>query len=170
MTGRVGELIAVLEEETACYDRLYEFAQKKRDHVINRELEQLERLTSDEQDISSRLKNLEKKRLRLLDELLSESAESTESATVTKVIATLAEGSEERRSLENARDELVASATRMQFLNQQNEVLLKQALEMVEFDLTLFKSLRQAPETANYDRNAYSTGDILPSGGFDAKQ
>ena len=48
--------------------------------------------------------------------------------------------------------------------------LLKQALEMVEFDLTLLKSMRQAPETANYDKNAYNTGDILGSSGFDAKQ
>ena len=50
------------------------------------------------------------------------------------------------------------------------EHLLKQALEMVEFDLTLLRSTRQAPETANYDKNAYNTGDILGSSGFDAKQ
>ena len=41
---------------------------------------------------------------------------------------------------------------------------------MVNFDLTLFKSLRQAPETANYDKNAYNTGELLGSSGFDAKQ
>ena len=41
---------------------------------------------------------------------------------------------------------------------------------MVEFDLTLLRSMRQAPETANYDKNAYNTGDILGSSGFDAKQ
>ena len=58
----------------------------------------------------------------------------------------------------------------MRTINQQNEVLLKQALEMVEFDLTLLKSMRQAPETANYNRNAYNTGDLLGGGGFDAKQ
>ena len=85
MAERVGELIAVLEEETTCYDRLYEFAQAKRDHVINRELEQLEQLTSDEQNISSRLKNLEKKRLRLLGECLSEAGVEKD-ATVTNVI------------------------------------------------------------------------------------
>ena len=54
--------------------------------------------------------------------------------------------------------------------NEQNQVLLQNALEMVEFDLTLFKSLRQAPETANYDSNAYNTGTLLGSSGFDAKQ
>ena len=48
--------------------------------------------------------------------------------------------------------------------------LLKQAMEMVEFDLTLLKSMRQAPETANYNKNAYNTGDLLGGSGFDAKQ
>ena len=33
---------------------------------------------------------------------------------------------------------------------------------------TLFKSLRQAPETANYDKSAYNTGSLLGGGGFDA--
>lgn len=170
MTERVGDLIAVLSEERSCYDKLYAFAQEKRDYVINRKLAELEKLTSDEQVISSRLKNLEKKRLGLLSELLSGIGCTKEEETVTRVIALFDEDSEERKGITEARDALVASATQMQFLNQQNEILLKQALEMVEFDLTLFKSLRQAPETANYNRNAYSTGDILPSSGFDAKQ
>ena len=54
--------------------------------------------------------------------------------------------------------------------NQQNEILIRQAIEMAEFDITLFKSMRQAPETANYDRNAYNTGTLLGRSGFDAKQ
>jgi hypothetical protein len=47
---------------------------------------------------------------------------------------------------------------------------LRQAIELTEFDITLFKSLRQAPETANYNRKAYSTGVLLGGSGFDAKQ
>ena len=58
----------------------------------------------------------------------------------------------------------------MAAINEQNEFLLNQALEMVEFDLTLFKSLRQAPETANYNKSAYNTGDLLGSSAFDTKQ
>ena len=55
-------------------------------------------------------------------------------------------------------------------INQQNETLLKHAMEMAEFDLTLFRSMRQAPTTANYDKQANNTGDLLGSSGFDAKQ
>lgn len=72
--------------------------------------------------------------------------------------------------LAERRDRLLEVGTKMQTLNHQNEDLLKQAMEMVEFDLTLLKSMRQAPETANYNKNAYNTGDLLGGSGFDAKQ
>ena len=58
----------------------------------------------------------------------------------------------------------------MRTMNEQNQALLNQAMEMVEFDLTLLRSMRQAPETANYDKNAYNTGELLGGSGFDAKQ
>ena len=56
----------------------------------------------------------------------------------------------------------------MKKLNDQNIILIRQAIELNEFDLTLFKSLRQAPETANYDKTACNTGSLLGSSGFDA--
>ena len=76
----------------------------------------------------------------------------------------------EQQMLAERRDRLLEVGTKMQTLNHQNEALLKQAMEMVEFDLTLLKSMRQAPETANYNKNAYNTGDLLGGSGFDAKQ
>jgi hypothetical protein len=56
----------------------------------------------------------------------------------------------------------------MKALNDQNVVLIQQAIELNDFDLTLFKSMRQAPETANYDKSACNTGALLGSSGFDA--
>ena len=38
--------------------------------------------------------------------------------------------------------------------------------------MNLVQSMRAAPETANYTKSAYSSGDVMGtvSGGFDAKQ
>ena len=43
---------------------------------------------------------------------------------------------------------------------------------MVEFELGLLQAMKQAPETANYSRGAYNTGDTMGDSrkGFDAKQ
>ena len=88
--------------------------------------------------------------------------------TVTRLIELLDSQKEVQKQLTAARDHVLDAAGRMQSLNEQNAVLIQQAIELNEFDLTLFKSLRQAPETANYDRSAVNTGALLGGSGFDA--
>ncbi len=170
MASLVEELLGILENEKKGYDELFEFSVSKRKAIVDRDLEELESTAEKEQTIADSLKSLENKRARVLKDMAVVLGKDGEELTVTQVIGLLTKQPQEQVALTKARDALVESATKMQFMNSQNEVLLKQALELVEFDLTLFKSLKQAPETANYDRNAYSTGDLLPSGGFDAKQ
>ena len=86
------------------------------------------------------------------------------------MIAFLNKQPEEQQKLQDIRKRLKDTLNKMADINTQNEVLLTQAMEMVEFDLTLFKSMRQAPTTANYDKRANNTGDVLGSRGFDAQQ
>jgi len=90
--------------------------------------------------------------------------------TVTRLIGYLDKQPDIQSKLTEARDSLLDTADQMQKINDLNSQLLAQAIEMTEFDITLFKSMRQAPETANYDKSAYNTGTILGSSGFDAKQ
>ena len=93
-----------------------------------------------------------------------------EKMTVSRLIACLGSQPKVQEQLTIARDNLIAAADKMKSLNDENIVLIQQAIELNEFDLTLFKSLRQAPETANYNKSAYNTGSLLGSSGFDAKQ
>jgi hypothetical protein len=60
----------------------------------------------------------------------------------------------------------------MMIINSNNRELIQQSLEMVEFDMNLIQAMRQAPETADYNKGAYSAGNIMGmnKGGFDAKQ
>ena len=91
-------------------------------------------------------------------------------ATEQEVASNLEEQPVEQKQLMEVKERLLQTGKEMAAINEQNEILLNQALEMVEFDLTLLKSMRQAPETANYNKNACNTGDLLGSSGFDAKQ
>lgn len=93
-----------------------------------------------------------------------------EELTVTNMIAFLNKQPKEQQQLRELKEKLHTTLEQMAEINNQNEVLLQQAIEMAEFDLTLFKSMRQAPVTANYDKRANNTGDLLGSSGFDAKQ
>lgn len=170
MASLMEELLEVLGEEEKEYQTLIALADVKSQAIIKADIEKLGEVTTQEQDAASKLLNLSNKRARVLDDMATVLGKDPAKMTINKMIGYLENQPEEQKKLSERRDRLLEAGTQMQRLNRQNETLLKQALEMVEFDLTLLKSMRQAPETANYNKNAYNTGDLLGSSGFDAKQ
>lgn len=170
MASLMEELLEVLEEEEKQYETLITLGGVKRDAVVKADIEELGKVTIQEQEAASVLLNLSNKRTRVLNDMATVLGKDPGEMTINKMIGYLEKQPVEQKQLSERRDRLLEVGTQMQILNRQNEALLKQALEMVEFDLTLLRSMRQAPETANYDRNAYNTGDILGSSGFDAKR
>lgn len=170
MASLVEELVIVLQEEEKVYKTLVEYGEQKRQILVDADIPALERLTELEQSASDDLLVLSNKQVTTLKDISNVLGKSEEKMTVTMLIGYLDSQPDIQRKLTEARDKLIEVAAQMQKINQINNVLLGQAIEMTEFDITLFKSLRQAPETANYNRNAYNTGSILGSSGFDAKQ
>lgn len=170
MASLMEEFMDVLERENGEYERLTELSREKRQIIIDGNIPALEEITNREQEITSILKNLEKKREEVVNDMSIVLSKKPEELTVTNMIAFLNKQPKEQQKLQELKVKLRATIEEMADINTQNEVLLRHALEMAEFDLTLFKSMRQAPTTANYDRRANNTGELLGSGGFDAKQ
>lgn len=163
-------LVEVLEEENTQYEKLVELSKDKKQAIIKADIQTLEHITEQEQEISSYLRNLDIKRDSVLKDMSDVLGKDFNEMTITRLIGYLGQQPVEQERLSKIRAKILTTGNEMQEWNKRNEALLHQALEMVEFDLTLFKSMRQAPETANYDRNAYNTGDLLGSSGFDTKQ
>lgn len=170
MASLVDELVNVLTEEEKLYNVLLDCAEKKTQILINADIQALEQLTAIEQETSDNVLALGNKQIQLLNDIALVLGKGEEQLTVTMLIGYLSSQPEVQAKLATARNSLLDSATKVQNKNQQNEVLLRQAIELAEFDITLFKSLRQAPETANYDKKAQNTGALLGGTGFDAKQ
>lgn len=170
MASLMEDFIDVLEKENEEYERLTELSTEKRQIIINGDVPALEDMTGKEQEITSNLKNLENRRQQVVKDMAIVLSKKPEELTITNMIAFLDKQPEEQQKLQDIRERLKATLTKMADINTQNEILLTQAMEMVEFDLTLFKSMRQAPTTANYDKRANNTGDVLGNRGFDAKQ
>ena len=154
MASLVEELINVLTEEEKVYRTLAANGEKKRQIIIDADIPALEAITDLDQQAGDELLSMSNKQVSLL----------------TRLIGYLGTQPDIQAKLTAARDSLIEAAAQMKEINDLNSQLLAQAIELTEFDITLFKSMKQAPETANYDRNAYNTGDILGSSGFDAKQ
>ena len=170
MASLMEDLLDVLEKEEAQYQGLIELGQRKKEAVIKADMATVEQITEKEGDVASVLQNLAKRRTRVLNDMATVLGKEPGEITITKMIGYLEGQPKEQEKLKQIKERLLETGTKMRTMNEQNELLLKQALEMVEFDLTLLKSMRQAPETANYNKNAYNTGDLLGGGGFDAKQ
>ena len=165
MASLVEELINVLTEEEKVYRTLAANGEKKRQIIIDAEA-----ITDLDQQAGDELLIMSNKQVSLLTDIANVLGKSDEKMTVTRLIGYLGTQPDIQAKLTAARDSLIEAAAQMKEINDLNSQLLAQAIELTEFDITLFKSMKQAPETANYDRNAYNTGDILGSSGFDAKQ
>lgn len=170
MASLVDEIINVLNEEEKMYHALLSCAERKTQILIDADIPALEKLTAEEQLTSDKLLSLGNKQMRLLNDIKTVLGRKEEQLTVTNLIGYLSSQPQVKEKLTTARNNLLDVATRVQQKNQENEILLKQAIELVEFDITLFKSIRQAPETANYNKNAYNTGTLLGGSDFDAKR
>ena len=170
MASLMDELVVVLQEEIEAYEELVKVSTEKTQFIVNADIEKMEESVDKEQEITGRIKNLDNFRITKTREMADVINKNPDEMTLTNLISYLKNQPAEQRRLEQLRGRLLDVVSRMKKVNDQNGILIKQAMEMVEFDLTLFRSLRQAPETANYDKNAYNTGTLLGGGGFDAKQ
>ncbi len=170
MASLVEELVILLKGETEDYKKLTEYGEEKRQILIDGDVAALEKLTVLEKSASDELVVKGNRQATLLNDIATVLGKSKDGITVTKLIEYLDSQPKVQEKLKEAKDALIESVKELQEINGTNSVLLAQAIEMTEFDITLFKSMRQAPETANYGRDAYNTGAILGSSGFDAKQ
>lgn len=74
--------------------------------------------------------------------------------------------------MEDCQSRLKSAVYRMKQINEHNLDLIEKALEMAQFELNVYYAMKSAPETANYNRDAYNDGSVMGSARrrFDAKQ
>ncbi len=170
MASLMNELLEVLEREEAAYRELVSASTKKKDVIIKADIAALEEITGEEQEIAGKIKNIENRRISIMNDIANVLNRDTKELTVDAMMEVLKDQPAEQEQLANIRSRLKDTLTEMKEINEQNQTLVNQAMELVEFDMALLKSMRQAPETANYNKQACNTGELLGSGGFDAKQ
>ena len=168
MASLVEELVNVLEAEKQIYTTLVGYEERKKDVLIAADVATLEEITTKEQLAGDDLIAYSNKQIQILKDIATVLGRTDGKMTVTRLISLLDTQPKVQEQLTEARDSLLTAANQMKTLSDQNAILIRQAIELNEFDMTLFKSLRQAPETANYDKSAYNTVSLLGGGGFDA--
>lgn len=165
-------LIAVLQQECIEYNGLLELSGRKTPIIVAGDLANLEKITDEEQEWVGRIAHLEKKRTEVTADIADVLNKDVKTMKLRDLVEMLAARPAEQKLLADACDGLRDVVSRVQAVNEQNRELIQHSLELVEFDMNLLQSMRTAPQTANYNREAYSAGSSMgtASHGFDAKQ
>lgn len=170
MASLIEELVSVLENENTHYEELMEIAKDKTNIIVQGDLANLQEVTSKEQSIVDKITSLEKKRLEVIKDIATVVNTEPESITIKEVVEMLKGRPEEQNKLALIHDRLQKTLNYLASINEMNQNLIQESLEMVNFNINLINSIRQAPETANYTKGAYTKGSMGNLGAFEAKQ
>lgn len=170
MASLMDDLAQVLENETVEYQRLIDLSEELREALIGSDVLAVERISAGQEEVANGIQSLETKRTRIMNDIAVVLNKKPEELKISVLEETLANQPKERERLAAVRIDLKETMNELKRINQANQALIHQSMELLEFDLNLFRSMRQAPETANYNKSAVNTGDLLGSRGFDTKQ
>ncbi len=172
MASLMGALIEVLKKENQEYKNLLELSMKKTPAIVSDDVKALAQITDEEQIIVSRINHLDNQRNDAVNDIANVLNKDVTKLKIADLIKMLAARPQEQAELASVFDELRRNVHAVKRVNEQNRELIESALEMVQFNMQVLQSMNKAPETANYNRGACSTGDVIGTvnKAFDAKQ
>ncbi len=172
MASLMETLIEVLEKENLEYKNLLELSTRKTTVIVSEDLKELTKITDEEQIIVSRINHLDNQRNEAIDDIANVLNKDVTKLKIVDLIKMLEKRPEEQARLAAVFDNLRENVRAVKRINEQNKGLIESALEMVQFNMNILQSMNKAPETANYNRGACNTGDIIGMNNkaFDAKQ
>lgn len=172
MASLMEVLIDVLEQENQEYEKLLSLSMRKTSVIVSEDLAELTKITDEEQVIVSRINHLDNQRYEAVSDLADVLNKDVDKLKIVDLIKMLAGRTEEQEKLAAVFDRLRENVRGVKRANEQNGELIRDALELVQFNMNVLQSMNKAPESANYNRGAYNTGDMIGTSHmtFDAKQ
>lgn len=167
----IEELIDTLDREDRLYADLIPIQEEKIRAIVANDLDALRRLSNDEQRLVDEVGNLEKKRVRVINDVATVLGKVSGTMNLEQIIQTLKRQPKEQKQLQELHDRLRRTVARLQELNIQNKKLLNEALEMVEYNMNVIRSTRMSSGSSNYSSSAAQVDmPDFGAGTFDAKQ
>ncbi len=172
MASLLENLIDVLDRENVQYEKLVVLAESKTPVIVAGDIENLGKITEDEQEIVGIIQGMEKQRDKFLADIANVVNRDVETLKLIDLIQMLESMPDQQQKLKDVQKRLRATIDKLRESNGKNQLLLAERLDMVDFNLNMIRAMKSAPQTANYSKNAYTNGQSLGifHGGFDAKQ
>ena len=171
MASLIEELIAVLKQEEEVYKKLLPLEEAKIKIIYEKDLTALQRITEQEQLTVETVTALEHKRDEVIVNMGIVLNRNPKTLTLKKLIGLLEQQPKEQQELAKLHDSLTAILKKLSDANIQNQSLIEQSLEMIEFNMNLIQSTRMSPGSGSYTKNAYTDESTVGrTGMFDARQ
>lgn len=172
MASLLENLIDVLDSENNEYEKLIVLAERKTPVIVAGNIDDLGKITEDEQEIVGTIQGIEKQRNKILADIANVVNRDVKTLKLIDLIQMLDKMPDQQKLLKGAQKRLRATIDRLRAANDKNQMLLADKLDMVDFNLNMIRAMKSAPQTANYTKDAYTNGQSLGifHGGFDAKQ
>ena len=168
MASLMEELIQTLDAEEKCYSQLIPIEEEKTRAIIANDLEALQDITVREHDLVDETSALENKRERVAIDIATVLGRDPKTITLEQIASVLKNQPADQKEVH---DRLRRTVSRLQELNNQNKQLLKEAIDMVEYNMNVIRSTRMSSGSSNYSSDASEVAGMAPQHGmFDAKQ
>ena len=171
MASLMEELIQTLNTEESLYGQLIPIEEEKTRAIISNDLEALQDITAREHELVDQTSALENKREQVAMDIATVLGRDPKTITLEQIAAVLKNQPEDQKKLQEVHDRLRKTVSRLQDVNNQNKDLLKEAIDMVEYNMNVIRSTRMSSGSSNYSSDASEVAGMAPQHGmFDAKQ
>lgn len=170
MASLIEELIKVLGDEEKIYAEIIPLAEKKTRIIVNNDLQSLTGITEEEQLLVGKISKLEKKRREVIRNIGIVMNKKESELNFITIIELLKGQEKEQEELKKLHDRLKSTIELLSVLNERNQILIKQSLEMIDFDINLLQSLRTSPGAGQYNIDSEVEIQGMESRMFDTKR
>ena len=171
MASLMEELMVTLDEEEKIYRQLIPIERDKTRAIIANDLKTLQDITVAEHELVDRTSALEGKRERIVVDIATVLGKNPKNINLNEIVGMLKNQPEDQKKLQKVHDRLRKTVLQLQDINDQNKELLKESIDMVEFNMNVIRSTRMSSGSSNYSSDASEVAGMAPQHGmFDAKQ
>ncbi|RAK08588.1 FlgN protein [Halanaerobium saccharolyticum] len=140
------DLLNILKEEKALYQKLFEIAEEKNEALVNNDTDKLMEIVENDREVIADIEAKDKERNDKIQEIKDEFEIELEKNSYSSLIEKLPEGWGE--DLNPIREELIDLTDDFHNLNEQNQKLLEQAIDLNQTSFeTIVKSIKDQDTT-----------------------
>ena len=137
------DIIGVFDEMSGHYLAMIDSAEEKRDALVNVKVEKVTRIIADEEALIKKIDALEKKRLRLVEQIAREGGWTDQKIKLLDLVERAPADFAER--MKQVGQSLADIVMRIALLNNINNNLLKQAMHIIEYNINVLSRAQATP-------------------------